>query len=102
MAVELKNRVESDLGLTVPVTALLQGPSLAHLSARLVTQLPELVAVSTAAVPAVAVREAQERGMDAVPHGAAEAAACQHFVGHRGVLSGIDGPVMVRRSEIGV
>ncbi len=39
MAVELKNRIESDLGLTVPVTALLQGPSLAHLSARLVTQL---------------------------------------------------------------
>ena len=51
MAVELKNRIESDLGLTVPVTALLQGPSLAHLSARLVTQLPALVAVSAAAVP---------------------------------------------------
>ncbi len=46
MAVELKNRVEGDLGLTLPVTALLQGPSLAHLGARLMTQLPEPVAVS--------------------------------------------------------
>jgi myxalamid-type polyketide synthase MxaB len=54
MAVELKNRVESDVGLTVPVTALLEGPSLAQLSARLVTQLPAPVAVSEAAVPAVA------------------------------------------------
>ena len=33
MAVELKNRVEIDLELTIPVTALLQGPSLAQLSA---------------------------------------------------------------------
>ena len=40
MAVELKNRVEVDLGLTIPVTALLQGPSLAQLGARLVGQLP--------------------------------------------------------------
>ena len=54
MAVELKNRVESDLGLIVPVTALLEGPSLAQLSARLVTELPAPVAVSAAAVPAVA------------------------------------------------
>ena len=54
MAVELKNRVESDLGLIVPVTALLEGPSLAQLSARLVTQLPAPVAESAAAVPAVA------------------------------------------------
>ncbi len=45
MAVELKNRVEGDLGLTLPVTALLQGPSLAHLGARLMTQLPEPIAV---------------------------------------------------------
>ncbi len=51
MAVELKNRVEGDLGLTLPVTALLQGPSLAHLGARLVTQLPEPVAVSAASAP---------------------------------------------------
>lgn len=52
MAVELKNRVEGDLGLTVPVTALLQGPSLAQLGARLVTQLPEPVAVPAATVHA--------------------------------------------------
>jgi thioester reductase-like protein len=54
MAVELKNRVESDLGLTVPVTALLQGPSPAHLGAQLVTQLPAPVAVSAATVVASA------------------------------------------------
>ena len=40
MAVELKNRVEVDLELTVPVTALLQGPRLSQLSARLAGQLP--------------------------------------------------------------
>jgi thioester reductase-like protein len=54
MAVELKNRVENDLGLTVPVTVLLQGPSLADLGATLVTQLPDPVAVSVPAVPAMA------------------------------------------------
>ena len=51
MAVELKNRIESDLGLTLPVTALLQDPSLAHLGARLMSQLAALVAVSAAPVP---------------------------------------------------
>jgi acyl carrier protein len=55
MAVELKNRVEVDLELTVPVTALLQGPSLSQLSARLVSQLP--VPAMAATVDAVSLPE---------------------------------------------
>ncbi len=39
MAVELKNRVESDLQTALPVTALLQGPSLAQLSTQLLEEL---------------------------------------------------------------
>jgi NADPH:quinone reductase-like Zn-dependent oxidoreductase/acyl carrier protein len=39
MAVELKNRVESDLELAVPVTALLQGPTLSQLAAIVLDQL---------------------------------------------------------------
>jgi hypothetical protein len=51
MAVELKNRIEVDLEMTLPVTALLQGPSLAQLSARLVSQL-DPPAEAPAAAPA--------------------------------------------------
>jgi acyl transferase domain-containing protein/NADPH:quinone reductase-like Zn-dependent oxidoreductase/acyl carrier protein len=51
MAVELKNRIEMDLEMTLPVTALLQGPSLAQLSARLVSQL-DPPAEAPAAAPA--------------------------------------------------
>jgi phthiocerol/phenolphthiocerol synthesis type-I polyketide synthase C len=39
MAVELKNRVEADLETTLPVTALLQGPSLSQLAAQLLEGL---------------------------------------------------------------
>jgi len=39
MAVEMKNRVESDLELTVPVALLLKGPTLAQMAAHLVNQL---------------------------------------------------------------
>jgi acyl transferase domain-containing protein/acyl carrier protein len=39
MAVELKNRVEDDLGTSVPVTALLQGPSLSQLATQLLEGL---------------------------------------------------------------
>jgi hypothetical protein len=52
MAVELKYRVEVDLELTVPVTALLQGPSLSQLGARLASQLPvPAMAATVDAVP---------------------------------------------------
>jgi NAD(P)-dependent dehydrogenase (short-subunit alcohol dehydrogenase family)/acyl carrier protein len=39
MAVELKNRVESEMGIALPVTALLQGPTLAQLATVLLEQL---------------------------------------------------------------
>ncbi len=38
MAVELKNRIEADLEVAVPVTALLQGPSLAQLAGQLTAE----------------------------------------------------------------
>jgi acyl carrier protein len=41
MAVELKNRVETDLELAVPVTALLQGPTLSQLAAIVLDQLAQ-------------------------------------------------------------
>jgi NAD(P)-dependent dehydrogenase (short-subunit alcohol dehydrogenase family)/acyl carrier protein len=39
MAVELKNRAEAALGVTIPVTSLLQGPSIAELATTLLNQL---------------------------------------------------------------
>jgi NAD(P)-dependent dehydrogenase (short-subunit alcohol dehydrogenase family)/acyl carrier protein len=54
MAVELKNRVETDLEMSVPVTVLLQGPSIAQLTTALLDQLP-----ATTSAPAGA-PEAQE------------------------------------------
>ena len=41
MAVELKNRVETEFAISVPVTALLQGPTLAQLAAIVLEQLTE-------------------------------------------------------------
>ena len=41
MAVELKNRVETEMEVALPVTALLQGPTLAQLAAVLLEQLTE-------------------------------------------------------------
>jgi acyl carrier protein len=41
MAVELKNRVETDLELAVPVTALLQGPTLSQLAGIVLEQLAQ-------------------------------------------------------------
>jgi len=39
MAVELRNRVEADLGIALPLVDLLQGPSVAQLSGRLLEQV---------------------------------------------------------------
>ena len=47
MAVELKNRVETDLETSMPVTALLQGPTLAQLATNLLEQLATTPATST-------------------------------------------------------
>jgi acyl transferase domain-containing protein/acyl carrier protein len=40
MAVELKNRTEASLGVTLPVTSLLKGPSIVELATELLKQLP--------------------------------------------------------------
>ncbi|WP_257450671.1 non-ribosomal peptide synthase/polyketide synthase, partial [Archangium lipolyticum] len=41
MSIELRNRVQSHLGLSLPLTELVQGPSVSQLLARLLTLLPE-------------------------------------------------------------
>ena len=52
MAVELKNRVEAELGLVVPMVQFLQGPSVAELSALLLERLHQQPAPSVAAASA--------------------------------------------------
>ena len=51
MAVELKNRVETDLELKIPVTALLQGPTLSQLATLLLDQLAPQAAPGEAVLP---------------------------------------------------
>ncbi|MCB1056744.1 MAG: SDR family NAD(P)-dependent oxidoreductase, partial [Acidobacteria bacterium] len=56
MAVEVKNRVEEDLGVTLSVVQFLQGPSVAQLAAKIDEELgeaavPQAVTVSPAPVP---------------------------------------------------
>jgi phthiocerol/phenolphthiocerol synthesis type-I polyketide synthase D len=59
MAVELKNRVEADLEMAIPVTALLQGPSLAQLATLLLDQLP--TPASTPLLPPITRQETPEQ-----------------------------------------
>jgi len=40
MAVEVKNRIELDLGVVIPTVELLEGPTIVQLAARVLTQLP--------------------------------------------------------------
>ena len=58
MAVELKNRVETEMGIALPVTALLQGPTLAQLATVLLEQLtdqaPEPEAATASPTPLLA------------------------------------------------
>jgi acyl carrier protein len=42
MAVQLKNRLEADLGVAVPIAYFLQGPSVAQLARQVLEQLPPL------------------------------------------------------------
>jgi phthiocerol/phenolphthiocerol synthesis type-I polyketide synthase C len=65
MAVELKNRVEADLETPVPVTALLQGPSLSQLA----TQLLEGLDAQAVALDASLSPEAAEDGIEAQVEG---------------------------------
>ena len=79
MAVELKNRVEADLETSVPVTALLQGPSLSQLATHLLEGLDAPTAASVSAPGETRERlvEAQVEGLsdeevDALLRGLAE------------------------------
>jgi acyl transferase domain-containing protein len=46
MAVELKNRIQNDLGVTLPVVTFLKGPSLAQLATQVIDQLAEQTAAA--------------------------------------------------------
>jgi hypothetical protein len=65
MAVELKNLVEADLETSVPVTALLQGPSLSQLA----TQVLEGLDAQAAALDAPLSPEGAEDGIEAQVEG---------------------------------
>src|SRR5215204_2151287 len=67
MAVELKNRVEADLETSVPVTALLQGPSLSQLATHLLEGLDAPTAADAASVSAPG--ETRERLVEAQVEG---------------------------------
>ena len=62
MAVELKNRVEADLETSVPVTALLQGPSLSQLATQLLEGL-DAPAANEPSAPEEDGLEAQVEGL---------------------------------------
>jgi acyl transferase domain-containing protein/acyl carrier protein len=63
MAVELKNRVEADLETSVPVTALLQGPSLSQLATQLLEGLDAQAAALDAPLAPEDGIEAQVEGL---------------------------------------
>ncbi len=54
MAVELKNRIELDIGVLIPMVRLLQGPSLAQIAGQLAEQLAQGDAVRPEPVPVAA------------------------------------------------
>ena len=59
MALECKNRIQADLGVSIPTVRLLEGPSLNELAAIILEQLPEdLRASSTATASTAAVNTA--------------------------------------------
>jgi acyl transferase domain-containing protein len=64
MAVELKNRLETEAGFSLPVVALLEGPSLAQLTARLLSQVGQ--ASSTSTTPPLVRRETPARLLERV------------------------------------
>ncbi|KAB8144504.1 type I polyketide synthase [Chloroflexia bacterium SDU3-3] len=67
MAVELKNRIETAIELSLPVTTLLQGPSVAQLADVLMEQLPADEATAEAAIASEAeVEEMSDEEVDAM------------------------------------
>ncbi len=64
MAIEVKNQVEAELHVVIPVVQFLQGPTIAQLSAQLLKQLTETVPAATmrAASAAVLLQAAKPEG----------------------------------------
>src|SRR5262249_10477490 len=67
MAIELKNRIEADLGVTVPMVKFLEGPSVRDLAGYLAEQLVPVLGTKSAAAPASTVNGATPpaAGLDA-------------------------------------
>jgi acyl transferase domain-containing protein/acyl-CoA synthetase (AMP-forming)/AMP-acid ligase II/acyl carrier protein len=63
MAVELRNRIESELGVTIPMIKLLQGPSIARISALLLEAM-EAEPAPPSLLPSVPTAEASNDGAD--------------------------------------
>src|SRR5262249_7237480 len=81
MAVELKNRIEADLGVTVPMVTFLEGPSVRDLSEFLVAQLlPRAASILAAGAGAAA-------GGPWVPAGGLDAQAAGHLLDRLAALS---------------
>jgi acyl carrier protein len=64
MAIEVKNQVEAELHVVIPVVQFLQGPTIAQLSAQVLKQLTEAVPAATrrAASAAVLLQAAKPEG----------------------------------------
>jgi myxalamid-type polyketide synthase MxaC len=62
MAIELKNRIEADLGATVPMVKFLEGPSVRDLSEYLAAQLAPLIAPSRGSAMAERGHQAKHNG----------------------------------------
>jgi myxalamid-type polyketide synthase MxaD len=60
MAVELRNRIQTDLGVVLPVVQLLQGPSVAQLVTFLLEQLPAADSASAVAAATVASTDSRD------------------------------------------
>jgi aryl carrier-like protein len=50
MAIELKNRVELELGVRIPIITFLQGPSIAEFTSQVLDQLAEVLSVKSVVV----------------------------------------------------
>jgi hypothetical protein len=61
MGIELKNRIEADLAVSLPMATLVQGPSISQLAAQLVDLSLDTLATATAAPPARPQEDAPDR-----------------------------------------
>jgi hypothetical protein len=66
MAVQLKNRIETDLGVLVPIAHFLQSPSVAQLTAQLLEQLAPMLSTSIAEQTLVSIDQLSDEEVDAM------------------------------------